>query len=146
MTATADYLIQGGPGQPRDAADWTPTFSRRARGFAVYAALRSLGHRGVAELVERTCAHARRFAEGLATVPGCRLLNEVVINQVLFRFEDDQTTDRVLRRVVESGEAWLSGTTVDGGRAIRLSVSNWQTSDTDIDRALAAFRSARRAA
>jgi glutamate/tyrosine decarboxylase-like PLP-dependent enzyme len=142
MTATADYLVQGGPGQPRDAMDWTPAFSRRARGFAVYAALRSLGQRGVAELVERTCAHARTFADGLAGIPGCQVLNEVVVNQVLFRFEDDQTTDRVLRDVVDSGEAWMSGTTVDGRRAIRLSVSNWQTSDSDVARALEAFRSA----
>jgi len=142
MTATADYLVQGGPGQPRDAMDWTPAFSRRARGFAVYAALRSLGQQGVAELVERTCAHARTFAEGVATIPGCQVLNEVVINQVLFRFDDDQTTDRVLQRVVDSGEAWMSGTTLDGRRAIRLSVSNWQTSDSDITRALEAFRSA----
>ena len=142
MTATAGYLVQGGPGQPRDAMDWTPAFSRRARGFAVYAALRSLGQQGVTELVERTCTHARTFAEGLAGLPGCQLLNEVVINQVLFRFEDDQATDRVLRRVVDSGEAWMSGTTVDGRRAIRLSVSNWQTSDSDITRALDAFRNA----
>jgi glutamate/tyrosine decarboxylase-like PLP-dependent enzyme len=142
MTATAAYLVQGGAGQPRDAMDWTPAFSRRARGFAVYAVLRSLGQRGVAELVERTCAHARRFAEGLATIPGSQLLNEVVINQALFRFDDDQTTDRVLRHVIDSGEAWLSATTVDGRRAIRLSVSNWQTSDTDIDRVLDAFRNA----
>jgi glutamate/tyrosine decarboxylase-like PLP-dependent enzyme len=142
MTATADYLIQGGTGQPRDAVDWTPTFSRRARGFAVYAALRSLGQRGVAELLERTCAHARTFAAGLAGLPGCQILNDVVINQVLFRFTDDQTTDRVLRRVVDSGEAWLSGTTFGGRRAIRLSVSNWQTSDGDVARTLEAFRSA----
>jgi glutamate/tyrosine decarboxylase-like PLP-dependent enzyme len=142
MTATAGYLVQGGPGQPRDAMDWTPAFSRRARGFAVYAALRSLGQSGVAELVERTCAHARTFAEGLATVPGCQVLNDVVINQVLFQFNDDQTTDRILRHVIDSGEAWMSGTTVDGRRAIRLSVSNWQTSDRDIARALEAFRSA----
>jgi glutamate/tyrosine decarboxylase-like PLP-dependent enzyme len=142
MTATAGYLVQGGVGQPRDAVDWTPSFSRRARGFAVYAALRSLGQRGVAKLVERTCAHAQTFAEGVANVPGCQVLNEVVLNQVLFRFEDDQTTDRVLRRVVESGEAWMSPTTVDGRRAIRLSVSNWQTSDSDIARALDAFQSA----
>jgi glutamate/tyrosine decarboxylase-like PLP-dependent enzyme len=142
MTATADYLVQGGPGQPRDAMDWTPAFSRRARGFAVYAALRSLGQRGVADLVERTCAHARTFAEGLAGLPGCQILNEVVINQVLFRFGDDQTTDRVLRRVVDSGEAWMSGTTFGGRKAIRLSVSNWQTSDRDVVRALDAFRDA----
>jgi glutamate/tyrosine decarboxylase-like PLP-dependent enzyme len=142
MTATADYLVQGGPGQPRDAMDWTPAFSRRARGFAVYAALRSLGQRGVAQLVERTCTHARTFAQGLADIPGSQLLNEVVINQVLFRFEDDRATDRILRRVVDSGEAWMSGTTLDGRRAIRLSVSNWQTSDNDIARALEAFRNA----
>ncbi len=142
MTATADYLVQGGAGQPRDPADWDPAFSRRARAFAVYAALRSLGQQGVADLVERTCAHAQAFAEGLAGVPGSQLLNEVVINQVLFRFGDDQTTDRVLRQVVDSGEAWLSGTTFGGRRAIRLSVCNWQTSDSDIARALHAFRAA----
>ncbi|WP_407951950.1 pyridoxal phosphate-dependent decarboxylase family protein [Plantactinospora sonchi] len=142
MTATAGYLVQGGPGHPRDAMDWTPAFSRRARGFAVYAALRSLGRQGVAELVERTCGHARTFAAGLAAVPGCQVLNEVVLNQVLFRFGDDRTTDQVLRRVVDSGEAWMSGTTVGAGRAIRMSVSNWQTSDRDIARALAAVQAA----
>jgi glutamate/tyrosine decarboxylase-like PLP-dependent enzyme len=142
MSATAGYLIQGGPGQPRDAADWTPEFSRRARGFAVYAALRSLGQRGVADLVDRTCAHARAFAAGIARLPGCTVLNEVALNQVLFRFGSDQATDEILRQVNDSGEAWLSGTTVGGRRAIRLSVSNWQTSRGDIDRALAAFRTA----
>ncbi|MFY1693149.1 pyridoxal phosphate-dependent decarboxylase family protein [Plantactinospora sp. WMMB782] len=142
MSATADYLVQGGPGEPRDAVDWTPAFSRRARGFAVYAALRSLGRRGVADLVERSCAHARHFAAEVATLPGCTVLNEVVLNQVLFRFDDDRTTDRVLHRVNESGEAWLSGTRIDGRRAIRLSVCNWQTGDRDIARALAAFRAA----
>jgi glutamate/tyrosine decarboxylase-like PLP-dependent enzyme len=142
MSVTADYLIQGGPGQPREPMDWTPAFSRRARGFAVYAALRSLGQQGIADLVDRTCAHARTFAEGVAAIPGCQVLNEIVINQVLFRFNDDQTTDRVLRRVIASGEAWMSGTTIDGRRAIRLSVSNWQTSDSDITRTLEAFRSA----
>ncbi len=139
MSVTAEYLVLGGP---RESLDWTPAFSRRARGFAVYAALKSLGQQGVAELVERCCAHARTFAEGVAALPGCELLNEVVLNQVLFRFEDDQTTDRILRRVVDSGEAWMSGTTVDGRRAIRLSVCNWQTSDSDIARTLEAFRNA----
>ena len=142
MSATAEYLIQGGPDQPRDPIDWTPTFSRRARGFAVYAALRSLGRSGVADLVERTCAHARAFAEGVAEIPGCRILAEVVINQVLFRFGDDETTDSVLRRVVDGGEAWMSGTVFGGRRAIRLSVCNWQTTGDDIARALAAFRAA----
>ncbi|WP_413803241.1 pyridoxal phosphate-dependent decarboxylase family protein [Streptomyces iranensis] len=142
MSVSADYLVQGGPGEPREPINWTPAFSRRARGFAVYAALRSLGQRGVAELVERTCAHARTFAEGLADIPGCRILNEVVINQVLFRFEDDETTERVLRRVVDSGEAYMSGTSFDGRRAIRISVSNWQTDDGDVARTLEAFRNA----
>jgi glutamate/tyrosine decarboxylase-like PLP-dependent enzyme len=82
------------------------------------------------------------FAADVAAIPGCEALGDVVINQVLFRFADDQTTDAVLRRVVDSGEAWLSGTTVDGRRAIRLSVSNWQTTADDIARALAAFRAA----
>ncbi len=142
MSVSADYLVLGGPGRPREPMDWTPAFSRRARGFAVYAALKSLGRQGVADLVERTCAHARAFAAGLAGLPGCELLTEVVINQVLFRFTDDQTTDRVLRQVVQSGEAWLSGTTFGGRRAIRLSVSNWQTTEGDVARALDAFRNA----
>ncbi len=142
ISVFADYLVLGGPGEPREPMDWTPAFSRRARGFAVYAALKSLGRQGVADLVDRTCAHARAFAAGLAGLPGCELLTEVVINQVLFRFGDDETTDRVLRRVVESGEAWLSGTTFGGRRAIRLSVCNWQTSEDDIARALGAFRAA----
>jgi glutamate/tyrosine decarboxylase-like PLP-dependent enzyme len=142
MSATAGYLIQGGAGEPRDAADWTPEFSRRARGFAVYAALRSLGQRGVADLVDRTCAHARAFAAGLARLPGCEVLNDVVLNQVLFRFGTDQATDEILGQVNDSGEAWLSGTTIGGRRAVRMSVSNWQTSRSDIDRALAAFGAA----
>ena len=132
----------GGPEEPRESLDWTPAFSRRARGFAVYAAIRSLGARGIADLVDRCCAHARTFATGVATIPGCEVLNDVVINQVLFRFDDDQTTDLVLRHVIDSGEAWMSGTTFDHRRAIRLSVSNWQTSDSDVDRALEAFRNA----
>jgi glutamate/tyrosine decarboxylase-like PLP-dependent enzyme len=142
MAVSADYLVKGGPGQPRDPVDWSPMFSRRARGFALYAALRSLGRQGVADLVERTCGHARAFAAGLATVPGAELLNDVPLNQVLFRFADDGSTDRILRAVVDGGEAWLSGTTVGGRRAIRLSVCNWRTSADDIARTLAAFRRA----
>jgi glutamate/tyrosine decarboxylase-like PLP-dependent enzyme len=137
----AEYLIQDGEAV-RDQVDWTPEFSRRARGFTVYAALRSLGRQGVAELVERTCAHARRFADELVELPGFALLNDVVLNQVLCRFESDARTDDVLRAVQESGEAWLSGTTWGGRRAIRISVSNWQTSDEDVARTVAAFESA----
>jgi glutamate/tyrosine decarboxylase-like PLP-dependent enzyme len=137
----AEYLIHGDDAV-RDQMDWTPEFSRRARGFTVYAAIRSLGRRGIAELVERTCGHARRFADELAVLPGFELLNDVVLNQVLFRFESDERTDEVVRRVQESGEAWLSGTVWDGRRAIRISVSNWQTSDDDVSRTVAAFEAA----
>jgi glutamate/tyrosine decarboxylase-like PLP-dependent enzyme len=142
MSVSADYLVLGGADQPRDPIDWTPAFSRRARGFAVYATLRALGRHGVAELIERSCTLARTFAEGLDGVPGCKLMNDVVLNQVLFRFGDDRTTDRILRRVADGGEAWMSGTTFDGHRAIRLSVSNWQTDESDIARTLRALRDA----
>ena len=144
MTATASYLVQDGS-SVRDQVDWVPEFSRRARGFAVYAALRSLGRGGVAELVERTCACARRFADRIVELPGVELLNDVVLNQVLFRFESDERTDEVLRAVQDAGDVWMSGTTWDGRRAIRLSVSNWQTGDEEIDLALESFRRAAQA-
>jgi glutamate/tyrosine decarboxylase-like PLP-dependent enzyme len=139
MTVTASYLIQDDAQLVRDQVDWVPEFSRRARGFPVYAALRSLGRNGLAELVERTCDCARRFADGIVELPGAELLNEVVLNQVLFRFQSDEQTDEVLRRVQDSGDVWMSGTTWDGRRAIRLSVSNWQTTDEEIDLALGSF-------
>jgi len=142
MTVSASYLIQDDTRAVRDQVDWVPEFSRRARGFAVYAALRSLGRSGLAELVERSCECARRFAEGVAELEGVEVLNDVVLNQVLFRFETDERTDRILREVQDAGEVWMSGTTWDGRRAIRISVSNWQTSDEEIDLALEAFRSA----
>jgi glutamate/tyrosine decarboxylase-like PLP-dependent enzyme len=141
MTAQAAYLVQD-PDAARDEVDWTPEFSRRARGFAAYAALRSLGRQGVADLVERTCAHARRFADDVSRLPGCEVLNEVVLNQVLFRFHDDETTTAVLADVQQSGEAWMSGTTWDGRAAIRLSVSNWRTNEDDVARTVAAFEAA----
>jgi glutamate/tyrosine decarboxylase-like PLP-dependent enzyme len=141
MRLTAEYLVAEG-GAARDQMDWTPEFSRRARGFAVYAALRSLGRTGVAEMVERSCERARQFAEGIAELDGCEVLNEVVLNQVLFRFADDEATNALLGAVQASGEAWMAGTTWDGRAAIRLSVSNWRTSERDIERTLAAFRSA----
>src|SRR5439155_19007254 len=109
MTVTASYLIQDDD-TVYDQVNWVPEFSRRARGFAVYAALRSLGRSGVAELVERACACARRFAEGIVELPGVELLNEVVLNQVLFRFESDERTDEVLTRVQDSGDVWMGGT------------------------------------
>jgi glutamate/tyrosine decarboxylase-like PLP-dependent enzyme len=143
MTVSASYLIQDdGTRAVRDQVDWVPEFSRRARGFAVYAALRSLGRSGLTEVVERACDCAQRFAEGVASLPGAELLNDVVLNQVLFRFGTDAETDAVLRRVQDSGDVWMGGTTWDGRRAIRVSVSNWQTSDAEIDLALQSFRAA----
>jgi glutamate/tyrosine decarboxylase-like PLP-dependent enzyme len=141
MGVHAEYLVHGA-GENRDAMDWTPEFSRRARAFPVYAALRTLGRSGTAELVERCCAHARRAADGLGALPGVQLLNEVVLNQVLFRLESDGRTQDVLRAVQRSGEVFLSGTTWDGRAAIRVSVSNWQTSEDDVERLVASFRDA----
>jgi glutamate/tyrosine decarboxylase-like PLP-dependent enzyme len=140
MAVKASYLIQDeGSRRVRDQMDWVPEFSRRARGFAVYAALRSLGRSGVVELVERCCDAAARFAEAIVELPGAELLNEVVLNQVLFRFESDEQTDEALRQVQESGRVWLSGTTWRGRKAIRVSVSNWQTTDEEIDLAVSEF-------
>jgi glutamate/tyrosine decarboxylase-like PLP-dependent enzyme len=141
MTVQAEYLIQDeGARRVRDQVDWVPEFSRRARGFAVYAALRSLGRAGLVELVERGCAQARRFADQIAELPGIEVINEVVLNQVLFRFEDDERTDAALAAVQAAGEVWLSGTTWDGRKAIRVSVSNWQTGDEETDLVVDAFR------
>jgi glutamate/tyrosine decarboxylase-like PLP-dependent enzyme len=143
MTTTASYLIQDvGERRVRDQVDWVPEFSRRARGFAVYAALRSLGRRGLTELVERCCDAASRFAAAITELDGVELLNEVVLNQVLFRFDSDDRTDEVLRRVQESSRVWMSGTTWDGRKAIRVSVSNWQTGNEEIDLAVDAFSQA----
>ena len=108
--------------------DFVPEHSRRARGFPIYAALRTLGRSGVADLVERSCP-GRALAQGLAELPGCEILNDVVLNQVLLRFEDDEATDSILAAVQASGEAWTSGTTRNGRKAIRLSVSSWKTSE-----------------
>jgi glutamate/tyrosine decarboxylase-like PLP-dependent enzyme len=140
MTISASYLIQDeGAQRVRDQVDWVPEFSRRARGFAVYAALRSLGRRGLRELVERCCDGATRFAAAIAELDGVEVLNEVVLNQVLFRFDSDERTDEILGLVQEDGRVWMSGTTWDGRKAIRLSVSNWQTDDAEIDLAVEAF-------
>jgi glutamate/tyrosine decarboxylase-like PLP-dependent enzyme len=142
MTMQASYF-EGQGKWVRDASDWTPESSRRARAFTVYAALRSLGREGVADLVDRCCDLARRFADDIARLPGCQVLNDVMLNQVLLRFEDDETTNEVLTSVQESGEAWMGGTTWDGRAAIRVSVSGWRTTSADIDRTVAAFEAAR---
>ncbi len=138
MTAKAAYF-EGAGKWARDAFDWTPEASRRARAFTVYAALRSLGRDGVADLVDGCCSRAQEFATQISALPGCTVLNDIVNNQVLFRFADDETTETVLDSVQQSGEAWMGGTTWDGRPAIRLSVSNWRTTDDDIARTVAAF-------
>ncbi len=136
FSARAAYLVF--QSETRDQIDWNPEHSRRARGFAVYAAIRSLGRSGVAGIVERTCEHARAFADGLRAL-GAEVLNDVVLNQVLFRFAADDDTARVLAAVQASGEAWMSATTWGGRPAIRISVSNWQTSADDVRRTLAVY-------
>jgi glutamate/tyrosine decarboxylase-like PLP-dependent enzyme len=143
MTVTASYLIQDeGARRVRDAVDWVPEFSRRARGFAVYAALRSLGRSGLVELVERCCDAAARFAERIVEVEGAEVVNDVVLNQVLVRFDSDERTEEVLARVQEEGRIWVGGTTWAGRKAIRVSVSNWQTGDEEIELAVEAFQRA----
>ena len=129
----APYLVFDA--ETRDELDWNPEHSRRARGFAVYAAIRALGRSGIVEMVERCCAHARAFADGLREL-GAEVLNDVELNQVLFRFESDERTNAILSAVQETGEAWMGGTVWDGRAAIRMSISNWQTSSADIERTL----------
>jgi glutamate/tyrosine decarboxylase-like PLP-dependent enzyme len=136
FSARAAYLVSDG--ETREEIDWNPEHSRRARGFPVYAAIRSLGRTGITELIERCCSHARRFAAGLREL-GAEVLNDVELNQVLFRFDSDGETNAALNAVQASGEAWMSGTTWNGRAAIRISVSNWQTTEADVERTLAAY-------
>ena len=139
MGSRAGYLVHAAGGE-RDALDYNPEHSRRARGFAVYAALRALGRRGAADLVERSCALAQRFADQLGSVAGVEILNDVVLNQVLVRFEDsDDRTHEVIERVQRDGTCWMSGTTWHGRAAMRISVSNWSTDAADVDRSVAAI-------
>jgi glutamate/tyrosine decarboxylase-like PLP-dependent enzyme len=150
MAVAAAYLPPA-PGSERDPFDYVPEMSRRARGFSIWAALRSLGRAGIAEIVERNCRVARQIADGLAAMPGVRVINEVVLNQVLARFDDsDELTRDVVHRVQDEGTAWLGGTTYHGTVAIRISVSNWATTEDDgrrtldaIGRCLVEARSAR---
>ncbi len=125
----------------RDAADTTPDASRRARGLAVYATIRAFGRDGIAQRVEHCCVLAGELAGRLREL-GLTVVNEVEINQVLVRAEDDERTRRVLRAVQQSGEAWMSGTTWQDRSAIRISISSWATSRDDIDRTVHAFASA----
>ncbi len=140
MSVRASYLEQSEPDAARDQMDWNPEFSRRARGFPIYAAIRSLGREGIAEMVERCCDHASRFGELLGAQPDVEILNDVVLNQVLVRFGgDDAVTQATIRNVQEDGTCWLSGTQWQGRAAMRISVSNWQTSVEDVERSVAAI-------
>jgi glutamate/tyrosine decarboxylase-like PLP-dependent enzyme len=137
MGAHAAYLIQD---ERPDPFSTVPEFSRRARGFTVWAALRSLGRRGVAEMVERFCALARRFAAGLSEMDGVRVINDVVFTQVCVSFGDDDVTREVAARLLRDGTAWMTPSTWHGVAVLRISVSNWRTTDEDVDRTLAAVR------
>jgi glutamate/tyrosine decarboxylase-like PLP-dependent enzyme len=128
----------------RDPMAFSPEFSRRARGVPVYAALRSLGRSGLTELIERCCAHARAIAAGLAELPGCVILNDVVLNQVLLRFESDEITQAILADVQADGDVYPSHGTWQGRPAIRVSVCSWRTNERDVERTLASFRRAHR--
>jgi glutamate/tyrosine decarboxylase-like PLP-dependent enzyme len=137
LSYTAAYLTgQGGPTPA--LGDLVPESSRRARGFAVWAALRELGRDGVAALVERCCTLAQRFADGLAAA-GAEVVNDVVLNQVLVSFGSDERTDRVVEGVQRDGTCWLGATTWHGRRLMRISVSNWSTTEEDVDRSVAAI-------
>lgn len=139
MTVTAAYLEQT-TGAERDSVDWGPEFSRRARGLAVYAALRYLGREGVAALVDRCCDHARRFAALLGADPRVKILNDVVLNQVLVRFDDDDARTREVIAIVQrEGTCWLAGTTWHDVAAMRISVSNWATTEEDVRRSAEAI-------
>jgi glutamate/tyrosine decarboxylase-like PLP-dependent enzyme len=138
MSIAAAYL----PASPaeRDPFEYAPEMSRRARGFPVYAALRSLGRRGLADMIERGCAVASLMAKRLAADPAVRILNDVVLNQVLVRFgDDDALTQEVVRRVQADGTLWAGGTVWHGLGAMRLSVSGWSTSQADALRSVEAI-------
>jgi glutamate/tyrosine decarboxylase-like PLP-dependent enzyme len=135
MGVSAAYLIES---DTREPSHYTPELSRRARGVEVWAALRSLGLAGIADLVERTCRHAARFAQGLSAA-GYDVLNDVDLNQVLVSFGDADVTRRVVAGVQSDGTCWCGGTVWQGHTAMRISVSSWATTEADVDRSLAAM-------
>ncbi len=136
MAITADYLPTDT--EHRNPSDFTPELSRRARGADIWAAIRSLGRSGVEDLIVRCCSHARRFAEGLGEA-GYEILNDVVLNQVLVSFGDDETTGRVIEEIQRDGTCWCGGTVWQGRRAMRISVCNWSTTAADVETSLEAM-------
>jgi glutamate/tyrosine decarboxylase-like PLP-dependent enzyme len=125
-------------GEQREPSQYTPELSRRARGVEIWAALQSLGRSGLAELIDRTCAFAKRFAEELER-GGCEILNEVVLNQVLVSFGDAARTRRVIARIQQDGVCWCGPTEWHGQTAMRISVSSWATQEEDVERSVAAI-------
>lgn len=142
MAITAEYLLT--QTEQRNPSDFTPELSRRARGVEVWAALRSLGRAGLAEMFERNCAQARRFAEKLSA-GGCEILNDVVLNQVLVAFGDAGKTKRVIQAIQDEGTCWAGVTVWQGRTAMRISISSWATTEADVDRSVAAMLRAARA-
>jgi len=138
MRMHAHYLVAS-TGDPHERV---PELSRRARGVTVWAVLRALGRTGLTELVERLTDHAAAFAEGARTIPGAEVLNDVVFTQVCVAFEDDERTRRVVQAVLEDGTAWMSGSRWHDRDIVRISVSNWSTTEDDVRRSLAALRRA----
>jgi len=134
MSITAAYYPD--PGRKREPMQWGPESSRRARAIEIWAALRSLGRRGVADLIERTCQHAKAFADGFGAA-GYEVLNDVVLNQVLISFGDDQTTGRIIDAIQADGTCWCGGTIWKGRKAMRISVSSWATTKVDVEQSLA---------
>jgi glutamate/tyrosine decarboxylase-like PLP-dependent enzyme len=136
MAVTAEYLPS--ETDQRNPADYTPELSRRARGVEVWAALKSLGRKGLADLVERTCKLAEQFAKGLRDA-GFEILNDVVLNQVLVSFGDAETTNRIIAEIQRDGTSWCGGTVWQNHPAMRISVSSWATTEHDVDRSLDAM-------
>jgi glutamate/tyrosine decarboxylase-like PLP-dependent enzyme len=136
MAVTADYLPPAA-GQ-RNPSDYTLELSRRARGVEVWAALRSLGRSGLEDLIERNCRYARRFAEGLSSA-GHQVLNEVALNQVLVSFGGPEKTRRVIAGIQQDGTCWCGETVWQGQTAVRISVSNWATTQADVESSLDAI-------
>jgi len=135
MSLTAAYLPQGGHREP---SQYTPELSRRARGVEIWAALKSLGRSGLADLIDRNCRLARRFAEALRQ-GGCEILNAVALNQVLVSFGDAARTRQVIERVQRDGTCWCGSTEWQGRTAMRISVSSWATRDEDVEASVAAI-------
>ena len=135
MSVSAAYLPMG---ETREPSQYTPEMSRRARGVEVWAALRALGRAGLAEMIDRCCRHASRFAEGLRA-GGYEVLNDVTLNQVLVSFGEPEATRRVIAGIQADGTCWCGGTIWQGRTAMRISVSSWATSEADVEQSLDAM-------